>query len=49
MRRAKGSELGLDRAATFELFHSGEEEELENRDIEDLSHHRYDHVPSYSR
>ena len=47
LRRTKGSELQMD-----QLTLPTEEDEarmLYNRDVEDMAHHRMDHLPGYSR
>ena len=44
LRRARGSELTMDIYPDIE-----NDEELEGRDLEDMTHHRYDQVPGVAR
>ena len=48
LRRAKGSELAMDKhEAVFRMDDSIED--IDARDLEDLSHHRFDHMHGYER
>ena len=44
MRRARGSELTMDIYPNIET-----DEDLEDRDLEDITHNRYDQVPGVAR
>ncbi len=48
MRRAKGSDLAMDSKASL-ISAPDEEELLENKDIEEMTYHRLDHLPGMSR